>query len=51
MFIHDIDPAVSERFEKEVGNVKVVESVREIAENSVRLAHVQVPSNTRLQPT
>ncbi|KAK4540508.1 hypothetical protein LTR36_009146 [Oleoguttula mirabilis] len=34
MFIHDVNPAVCEQFEKEVGNVKVVNSVREIAENS-----------------
>lgn len=41
MFIHDVNPAVCEQFEKEVGNVKVAQSVREIAENSVR------PSPTR----
>ena len=38
LFIHDIDPAMSERFEQEVGNVKVVKSVREVAENSVRFS-------------
>ncbi|KAK5121533.1 hypothetical protein LTR85_005366 [Meristemomyces frigidus] len=34
MCIHDVNPAVCEQFEKEVGNVKVVQSVRDIAENS-----------------
>ena len=44
MFIHDIDPAVSQRFEKEVGNVKMVKSVREVAENSVRSSRSPNPS-------
>ena len=51
LFIHDINPAMSERFEKEVGNVKVVKNVREIAENSVCVAHIQSLVNILLQPT
>lgn len=43
MCIHDVNPAVCEQFEKEVGNVKVVQSVREIAENSVCAPHPYTP--------
>jgi len=44
MYIHDVNPAVLEQFEKEVGNVKVAQNVRELAEKSVRLAIL--PTNT-----
>ncbi|KAK3622578.1 hypothetical protein LTR56_022133 [Elasticomyces elasticus] len=33
MIIHDVNPAVTEQFAKEVGNVTIAESVREVAEN------------------
>ena len=36
MLIHDVNPAVTEQFAKEVGNVSVAQSVREVAEKSVR---------------
>ena len=35
MVIHDVNPAVTEQFAKEVGNVTVAQSVREVAEKSV----------------
>ncbi|KAK1061380.1 hypothetical protein LTR12_002014 [Friedmanniomyces endolithicus] len=33
MFIHDVNPKVTEEFAKEVGNVTIAQSVREVAEN------------------
>lgn len=36
MVIHDVNPAVTEQFSKEVGNVTVAKDVREVAEKSVR---------------
>ena len=36
MFIHDVNPAVTQAFSDEMGNVTVAKSVREVAENSVR---------------
>jgi len=38
LMIHDVNTAVTEQFSKEVGNVKVAQNVREVAENSVRAA-------------
>lgn len=38
MIIHDVNPTILEKFQKEfssVGNVKIAESVREVAEQSV----------------
>lgn len=35
MLIHDVNPAVTESFAKEIGNVEVAKSVREVAENTV----------------
>ncbi len=37
MFIHDVNPKVTEEFAKEVGNVTIAQSVREVAENGVCL--------------
>lgn len=37
MLIHDVNPAVTEQFAKEVGGVTVAQSVREIAEGAVRV--------------
>lgn len=34
MFIHDVNPAVTESFAKEIGNVTIAKNVREVAENS-----------------
>ena len=36
MLIHDVNPAVTKAFADELGNVKIANSVREIAENTVR---------------
>lgn len=35
MVIHDVNPAVTEQFVKEVGRVSIAENVRELAEKSV----------------
>jgi len=35
MYIHDVNPAVTEQFAKEVGNVEIAQSVRDVAEKSV----------------
>lgn len=35
MFIHDVNPATTEKFAEEVGNVKVGKDVRDVAENAV----------------
>lgn len=35
MIIHDVNPAVTNEFAKEMGNVEIAKSVREIAENTV----------------
>lgn len=35
LYIQDVNPAVCEQFKKEVGNVEIVESVRQVAENAV----------------
>lgn len=37
MIIHDVNPAVTEQFAKEVGNVSIANNVRELAEQSVCL--------------
>lgn len=34
MLIHDVNPAVTESFKQEVGNVEIAKTVREIAENT-----------------
>lgn len=36
MIVHDVNPAVSEKFAKEMGNVEIARSVREVGEKSVR---------------
>lgn len=36
MMIHDVNPAVTEKFKKEIGNCEIAQSVREIAEKTVR---------------
>ena len=36
LIIHDVNPAVTEQFAQEVGNVTVAQNVREVAEKSVR---------------
>jgi hypothetical protein len=41
MIIHDVNPAVTDSFAKEMGNVTVAQSVREVAENSVRGASLR----------
>ena len=38
MLIHDVNPAVTQSFKEEVGNVEIANTVREIAENTVSLA-------------
>ena len=35
MVVHDVNPAVTEKFAKEIGNVDVGENVREVAEKTV----------------
>jgi 3-hydroxyisobutyrate/3-hydroxypropionate dehydrogenase len=35
MLIHDVNPAVTEAFAKEMGNVEIAQSVREVAEKTV----------------
>lgn len=42
MYIHDVNPAVTEQFAKEVGNVTIAQNVREVAEYGVSLciAHI-----------
>lgn len=35
MTIHDVNPSMTEEFRKEMGNVEIANSVREVAENSV----------------
>lgn len=35
MYIHDVNPAVTEQFSKEVGNVTIAQTVREVVEKSV----------------
>jgi hypothetical protein len=35
LIIHDVNPAVTEQFAKEVGKVTVAQDVREVAEKSV----------------
>ena len=35
MYIHDVNPAVTESCAKEIGNVTIANNVREVAENSV----------------
>ena len=44
MYIHDVNPAVLDQFQKEVGDVKVAQNVRELAEASVCIA--MTPQNT-----
>ncbi|KAK5160793.1 hypothetical protein LTS14_001806 [Recurvomyces mirabilis] len=34
MYIHDVNPAVTEQFAKEIGNVEIAQSVRDVAEKS-----------------
>ncbi|KAK3068475.1 hypothetical protein LTR53_013911 [Teratosphaeriaceae sp. CCFEE 6253] len=34
MYIHDVNPAVTEQFAKEVGNVTIADCVRDVAENA-----------------
>lgn len=47
MFIHDVNPAVTEQFAKEVGNVTVAENVRQVAENSVGLPFLHATTPCR----
>ena len=35
MFIHDVNPATTEQFAKEVGNVEIGKNVRDVAEKTV----------------
>ncbi len=35
MVIHDVNPAVTEKFKQEVGKVTIAENVREVAETAV----------------
>ena len=35
MYIHDVNPAVCERLQQEVGNVNIANSVRDVANNAV----------------
>jgi len=44
LLIHDINPAVTEQFRKEVDNVRVAENVREVAEHAVRFAQPKLRS-------
>lgn len=37
MYIHDVNPAVCERLQQEVGNVNIANSVRDVANNAVCL--------------
>ena len=41
MVIHDVNPAVTEQFAKEVGNVEIAQNVREVAEKTVRRVNVR----------
>ncbi|KAK5117415.1 hypothetical protein LTR62_006034 [Meristemomyces frigidus] len=57
LYIHDVNPAVTEQFAKEVGNVIVAENVREVAENSETIItvlpephHVQNVYHQMLRP-
>lgn len=44
MTIHDVNPSICEQFAKEHSGVKIAESYREIAENSVGLINtLQAP--------
>ena len=47
MFIHDVNPKVTEEFAKEVGNVTIAQSVREVAENGVRRPRALQITRTR----
>ena len=42
MLIHDVNPAVLEAFQKEVGNVTIAKNVRQVAENSVGECHMSL---------
>jgi len=42
LIVHDVNPAMTEQFEKEVGNVKVAANVREVAENAVSLSQARL---------
>lgn len=37
--VHDVNPAVTQRFAEEMGNVTVAKDVREVAEHSVSNSH------------
>ena len=50
MFIHDVNPAVTEQFAKEVGNVEIAQSVRDVAENSVCLPRASYQHNLYDEP-
>ena len=41
LIVCDVNPAVSEKFAKEMGNVEVGKSVRDVAENAVRALMLQ----------
>lgn len=46
MYIHDVNPAVCERLQQEVGNVNIANSVRDVANNAVcQLSPKLRPSN------
>jgi len=38
MVVQDVNPTVTQQFAEEMGNVEVVQTVREVAEKSVRSA-------------
>ena len=50
MLIHDVNPAVTEKFKQEIGNVEIAKNVREVAENSVRDPIVRLAQTTHDDP-
>ena len=43
MLIHDVNPAVTQKFAEEVGKVSIAENVREVAETAVCATTTPIP--------